>query len=355
MVDFIKYLTYLLCFYFIVSVFFSSFIGMIQLLRVYFKKREYVISSEMKKDSCIPVSIILPVVESEQLLADKLSYLLELDYPVYEVVMVYDGSDEMLVSHINNTYSLVEMHHPIRQQLKTSPVKAVYEGDYKNISITLVHKVASSFGDAINVGFNLAKYPYVLPLCDKIGIQVDGVKKLMYAMFSKPNMIACGGFSNILPSNTLTKRQRLERFKRNIMGYSKKPSWDSNIKALWLLKKEIIFDFGGFNSYMNDSFSSFMKLFYDYCWERELDQSIMVIPENVGIIPSYSSWSSYFFQGYFSYSRLFFFFSCFFLFSIASWYHVFSFWFFSVILVVYILFQLLFPVFLDKLYQLILS
>ena len=81
----------------------------------------------MEKEACVPVSIVLSVMEDEQKLLKKMESLFALDYPSYEILMVYDGVNEMFLEHITKTYSLKQIQHPYRRQVETKAILGVYE------------------------------------------------------------------------------------------------------------------------------------------------------------------------------------------------------------------------------------
>lgn len=105
----------------------------------------------------IPVSVVLPTGGDPRAL-DAIEHLLGLNYAEFEVVVVNDGSPAM-IDQMRQRFGLSACEVFYRRSLATSPVRAIYRStDHR---LLVVDCAASSRGDALNCGVNLARYRYV--------------------------------------------------------------------------------------------------------------------------------------------------------------------------------------------------
>lgn len=294
MEELLKWLSLALIVYFFLSSLITFLFMIFQFFRIQKNRRNRSNTIRIEKESCVPVSIVFSVLEDEEKLSLKMEHLLSLDYPSYEIVMVYDGKNEMFLDHVNKTFSLERIHHPYRRQIETKAVSAIYEGDFKNVHLTFIQKEKESFGDNLNVGINLARYPYLILLENGMNIQVDAISKLLYHMLSKENMVACGGSISITNEKGFFGWFQKRVYQRkSFLAFSKRPINRNDVKNLWMIKKECAFHLGGLSKEVDAGIPDFMCSLYDYCWDKDMDGAIQVITDSVGVVQAYSSWSDY--------------------------------------------------------------
>lgn len=106
-----------------------------------------------------PISFIVPVgthAGPEQ--AEHLDRLLSLRYPVYEVILVKDGVSEEIPA-VTGAFFMKRVDLRYRRVLTTGELLTLYRSD--DAKITLTEKEPGQWGDAVNCGLNLARYPLV--------------------------------------------------------------------------------------------------------------------------------------------------------------------------------------------------
>ena len=64
-------------------------------LRLYYQDRKYLIKNELKTSFYIPVSILVPAYNEEVTILDSVLSLLNLDYKLYEIIVIDDRSSEI--------------------------------------------------------------------------------------------------------------------------------------------------------------------------------------------------------------------------------------------------------------------
>lgn len=295
MIELLKWIAFSLCIYYLFSSLGMFAVMLFQFFRLRKLKKNYVSNFVMEKEACVPVSIVLSVMEDEQKLLKKMESLFALDYPSYEILMVYDGVNEMFLEHITKTYSLKQIQHPYRRQVETKAILGVYEGNMEHIHVTLVHKEKDGIGDAFNAGINLAKYPYLILLENSVRLNSSSIRNLLYLMIHKKDVVACGGMIDldISTPTVLGKIQKLVYQRKQLLTFSKKPITQTDVKTVWMVKKEVALSVGGLAIESEDAIGDFMVKIYDYCWEKEMEDAILIVPNKMGFHEDYSTWGAY--------------------------------------------------------------
>jgi len=161
------------------------------------KTRKY---SLLFSDRLLPgISIIAPAYNEEVSIIESVTSLLNLQYPNYEVVIVNDGSKDSTLKKLVDHFNLERKHPTHKTYLGTKKLRGVYT--CKDIpNLVVVDKQNGGKADALNVGINVSKNPYVCGIDADSILEGDALLKLASAMLddTKP-FVAMGG--NIYPAN----------------------------------------------------------------------------------------------------------------------------------------------------------
>lgn len=125
------------------------------------------------------ISIIAPAYNEETIIIDNVNSLLNLEYPLYEVVIVNDGSEDSTLDKLIEHYELVEVPYAYIERIKTKPFRRILKSKNDKYSkLIIVDKDnGGTKADASNAGINAASYPYF------ICIDVDCILS-KYALYS---------------------------------------------------------------------------------------------------------------------------------------------------------------------------
>lgn len=145
----------------------------------------------------VPISILVPAYNEELTILDTVRSLCALDYPEFEVIVIDDGSRDNTAKVLIEALHLKKTERPIRRQVYCQDAIEIFESEHSEISITLVRKKNGGKGDALNMGINLARYPYFLSLDADSVLQKDTLKKLIMPVLSDSRVIAVGGMVQI--------------------------------------------------------------------------------------------------------------------------------------------------------------
>ncbi|MEG1147886.1 MAG: glycosyltransferase [Niameybacter sp.] len=157
------------------------------------------------KDHYIPVSIVVPAYNEQITVIDTVKSLLELDYTLYEVIVVDDGSTDDMREQLIEHFQMERVYRPIRKKILCEEEHAMYMTYAHKIPITLICKKNGGKADALNMGINVAKYPYFVCMDADSVLQADALRNLVRPILEEKNVIACGGLIRILNNVVLEK------------------------------------------------------------------------------------------------------------------------------------------------------
>lgn len=110
------------------------------------------------------ISVIAPAFNEEVTIINNVNSMLTLNYPVYEVVIVNDGSTDSTLDKLILEFELVEVPYAYIEKIKTKPFRRVLKSTnprYKKL-IIVDKENGGTKADATNAGINVAQYPYFL-------------------------------------------------------------------------------------------------------------------------------------------------------------------------------------------------
>ncbi|WP_245243495.1 glycosyltransferase family 2 protein, partial [Mesobacillus selenatarsenatis] len=186
---------FILIYMLIVITFYSvvMLISVIQLRKEYRLDREKSFGDYAEDIYTKPVSIIVPAFNEEAGIVHSIRSLLSINYPVYEIIVVNDGSSDMTVDVLIKQYDMKEIKKVIRRQVSSKPIKKVYQSQILP-NLYLVDKDNGGKADALNAGLNFSHYPYVCSLDGDSVLERDAFLKVMKPIIeSNEEVIASGG------------------------------------------------------------------------------------------------------------------------------------------------------------------
>lgn len=173
----------------------SVIVGSNQLFTDIKKKR---LRNEIRHEYYVPISIIVPAYNEEVTITDTIRSLLSLDYRIYEIIVVNDGSKDRTGEVVAETFRLHPVLRPIRRQVPCKEQISVYEGvGNGRVPITLINKNNGGKADSINMGINASKYPYFVCMDADSILQRDSLTKIAIPVLENQNVVAVGSMIRI--------------------------------------------------------------------------------------------------------------------------------------------------------------
>lgn len=223
--------------------------------------------NEIKHDYYIPISIIVPAHNEEVTIYETIRSLLKLNYRIYEIIIVNDGSTDNTSKVLIENFNLRKVKKPIRRQLKTKDVISVYESKVgEKIPITLVNKENGGKADSINMGINTAKYPYFVCMDADSILEKNSLAKLASSVLENKDVVAVGSVIRIsndsvfkdgelveqrMPKKLIPAFQVLEYERSFLASKIFLDKTNSNLivsGAFGLFKKESVIEVGGYKT-----------------------------------------------------------------------------------------------------------
>ena len=166
---------------------------------LYSNRRRNRLKNELLDDYYLPISIIVPAHNEEVTIKATIRSLLSLQYKLYEIIVVDDGSTDETSRRVIDAFHMQHISRPIRLQLSCQPEEFVYESLAYKVPITLIRKKNGGKADALNMGINAAKYPYFICMDADSALQFDSLEKIARPVLENDHVVAVGGA--IRPSN----------------------------------------------------------------------------------------------------------------------------------------------------------
>jgi len=119
----------------------------------------------MRKSPFIPgISVIAPAYNEEKTIIANVNSMLTLDYPLFEVVIVNDGSVDKTLDLLIDEFELVETPFAYLEKIKTQPFRRILKSTNPRYEkLTVVDKEnGGTKADATNAGINASIFPYFL-------------------------------------------------------------------------------------------------------------------------------------------------------------------------------------------------
>ncbi len=255
--------------------------------------------NEIRSDYYIPISVIVPAYNEDVTVIATIDSLLKLDYKLYEIIVVNDGSTDDTGRLVMERFKMRRTQRPIRVKIPCKPAVSVYETlDYK-VRIVLINKENGGKADALNMGINASNYPYFLGLDADSLLQRDSLEYIARPFISDDRVVAVGGLiqvangvtfrdgmpaSRVMPGNMLLAMQVLEYDRSFLASRILFDYYNGNLiisGAFGLFRKEDVITVNGYDpGTVGEDFELVIKL-HTFLKMHNADYSIRYVPEAV--------------------------------------------------------------------------
>lgn len=129
--DFIQFFLYCVeCFFILYMVGYASFLFLsvtVGTSTLYAAKRRNALKNELSNEYYVPVSVIVPAYNEAVTIEATIRSLLALDYKLYEIIVVDDGSSDETSRVVQQSFGMRKIDRPIQRRIHCQPQEAVYE------------------------------------------------------------------------------------------------------------------------------------------------------------------------------------------------------------------------------------
>ena len=252
------------------------------------KRQQDRLKNTILKDHFIPISIIVPAFNEDVTIVENVRSLLSLNYPLYEIIVVDDGSSDETSAKLIEAFDMLPIRRPIQRKVECQPVEFVYEAATHKVPLTLIRKKNGGKADSLNMGINACKYPYFICIDADSVLQHDSLSKIVKPVLENENVVAVGGA--VRPSNSVeidNGRVVNYRLPRNLLACMQVLEYDRSFLAsrilfdkfngsliisgaFGLFKKDTVVAAGGYDaSTMGEDMELVVKL-HDYCVSNDV-------------------------------------------------------------------------------------
>ena len=267
--------------------------------RLYQHDRMAQIRNELRHDYYVPISVLVPAYNEEVTIVDSVRSLMDLDYRLYEIIVINDGSKDETAARLIEAFSMRRVERPVHLRLKCRPLKAVYEAPGTKVKLTLVRKENGGKGDSLNMGINVSRYPYFLCMDADSLLQKDSLEKIAQPVLEDDCVVAVGGLIRVaqcvemengevvgyhLPANPVTCMQVMEYDRSFLASRILMDQFNGNLiisGAFGLFKKETVVAAGGYDAgTLGEDMELVVKL-HVYCRNNQQKYAIRYEPNAV--------------------------------------------------------------------------
>ncbi len=266
----------------------------------YLRQRSYSSEEESFASPLTPaISILLPGYNEEAGVVESIRSLLALRYPEFEIVMINDGSKDATMERLKAAFDLVPVRKALREGIATKPVRAVY-ASRKHPELVVVDKENGGKADALNVGVNAARYPYVCAVDADAILEHDALIRVAKPILDNPDLVAAtGGIVRIangctidhgrvvdvkLPKSRVATFQVVEYFRAFLVG---RVGW-SRVNALLIIsgafglfKRSVVDAVGGYSTQTIGEDMELVVRMHRFLRDRDEDYRIEFVPDPV--------------------------------------------------------------------------
>lgn len=255
---------------------------------LYRKKQQVRMKSILMQDYYVPVTIVVPAYNEEITVVETVKSLLALDYKLYEIIVVDDGSKDCTSQVLIDAFHMQQIRRPVRYQIECQPAEFVYETTTQKVPLTVIRKKNGGKADALNMGINASNYPYFICMDADSVLQYDSLSKIVQPVLEQGDVVAVGG--TVRPSNNVeleNGRVKKYRLPKNILACMQVLEYDRSFLAsrilfdkfngsliisgaFGLFKKDVVIAAGGYDhTTMGEDMELVVKL-HEYCVVNEM-------------------------------------------------------------------------------------
>ena len=250
---------------------------------LYKKRQQEKLKNTLLQDYYIPITIVVPGYNVEVTVVETVRSLLALEYKLYEIIVVDDGSKDATSQKLIEAFNMHPIRRPIQRKIPCQPEEMVYETTAQKVPLTLIRKKNGGKADALNMGINAARYPYFICMDADSVLQYDSLSKIVRPTIAQENVVAVGGVVRScngatlergrvvdyhLPDNILACMQVLEYDRSFLASRILFDKFNGSLiisGAFGLFKKDVVIAAGGYDhSTMGEDMELVVKL-HEYC------------------------------------------------------------------------------------------
>lgn len=291
----------ILVYFFAINFFYLLFIMLSAIGLMHYKKvNTFVNFKEIFQMPLVkPISIIAPAYNEENSIVESIKSLLSLEYPLYEVIVVNDGSTDDTLKRLVRAFNLKKTNWVFRKSVETEPIKGIYKST-SNTKLIVVDKVNGKKADAMNAGLNISHYPLFCAIDSDSILEKDALLKMVRPFLEDPEKtVAAGGIIRLsngtevksgqvtrvnMPRNWFARFQILEYLRAFLggrLGLSMLRSMLIISGAFGLFRKDVALNCGGYRRETVGEDIDLVVRMKKYLYEKKIPFRVIYIPDPI--------------------------------------------------------------------------
>ncbi|HWO69856.1 MAG TPA: glycosyltransferase [Actinomycetota bacterium] len=171
---------------------FFSYVGLRTVVVYSRELSEVALKDLLEQEVYKPVSILVPAHNEERSIVAAVRSFVSLRFPLFEVVVVSDGSTDRTVDVLIEAFALVEDPRIYAKVIPTRPVRRVLRSlRYPNLLV--IDKENGGKADALNAALNAARYPLVAPVDSDSLLDPQAILRASRLFVEDDRVLAVGG------------------------------------------------------------------------------------------------------------------------------------------------------------------
>jgi cellulose synthase/poly-beta-1,6-N-acetylglucosamine synthase-like glycosyltransferase len=245
-----------------------------------------------------PISVLAPAFNEEASIVNSVNSLLQLQYPLFEIVVINDGSTDNTLKFLIDNFDLELSRKIHRKQVDCAKVRGIYEST-KHPNLVVVDKENGGKADALNAGINASSYPLFCAIDSDSIIERDVLLKIIRPFIHDTSTVAAGGTVRIingckvkgglideigLPKTMLGKLQIMEYLRAFLAGRVAFSSFSCLLiisGAFGLFKKQKVIEVGGYSPEAIGEDMELVVRLHKHLKEKKEPYKIVYIPDPV--------------------------------------------------------------------------
>lgn len=246
-----------------------------------------------------PIALLVPAYNEQETVVENVNSLLSLQYPLFEVLVINDGSKDETLQRLINTFELVPVERAHDLVAPHQPIRGLYASPHLP-RLMVVDKENGGKSDALNAGINLARAPLFCAVDADSLLETGALLRAVQPFIDDPlNTVVVGGTIRIvngcriragrvvevgLPKNLLALFQTVEYLRAFLMG---RQAWSAigglaNVSgAFGIFRRRVALEVGGYSrSTVGEDIEIIVRI-HRHMREQNKPYSIKFIPDPV--------------------------------------------------------------------------